>query len=130
MQALTDRIMDRIGQLIPVTPVPLVCAAVQSLGGDVFPRERLVSRIAELRDALVDLNARVVRADRDAAETLDIALRMLRMRRVLVPDGENLVVLPHGRELVSYYANSIAHLLGRYESAIRARDALPAEHFA
>ena len=130
VQALTDQIMDRIGQLIPVTPVPLVCAAVQSLGGDVFPRERLVSRIAELRDALVDLNARVVRADRDAGETLDVALRMLRMRRVLVPDGDNLIVLPRGRELVSYYANSVAHLLGVYESAIRARDALPVEHFA
>jgi hypothetical protein len=28
---------------------------------------------------------------------------------------------------VSYYANSIAHLLGPYEAAVRARDALPME---
>jgi glycerol-3-phosphate O-acyltransferase len=135
VQALTDRIMDRIGQLVPVTPVPLVCAAVQSLGGDFLPRERLVERIGELRDALVELNARVVRADRDAADTLDVALRMLRMRRVLVPSDdagveEGYVVLPHGRELVSYYANSVAHLLGPYAAGIRARDALPAEDFA
>jgi hypothetical protein len=39
------------------------------------------------------------------------------------------VVLSRGRELVSYYANSIAHLLGPYEAAIRARDTLPAELF-
>jgi glycerol-3-phosphate O-acyltransferase len=130
VQLLTDGIMDRIGRLVPVTPVPLVCAAVQSMGGDVFPRERLVTRIGELRDALVELNARVIRADRDAAETLDVALRMLRMRRVLVPDGDTYVVLPHGRELVSYYANSIAHLLGPYADAVRARDALPAERLS
>lgn len=130
VQLLTDGIMDRIGRLVPVTPVPLVCAAVQSMGGDVFPRERLVTRIGELRDALVELNARVIRADRDAAETLDVALRMLRMRRVLVADGDAFVVLPHGRELVSYYANSVAHLLGPYADAVRARDALPAERLS
>jgi hypothetical protein len=55
---------------------------------------------------------------------------MLRMRRVLVPEGGGYVVLPHGRELVSYYANSVAHLLGPYEAAVRARDALPAEELA
>jgi glycerol-3-phosphate O-acyltransferase len=130
VQALSDQIMDRIGQLIPVTPVPLVCAAVQSLGGDALPHARLVTRIGELRDALLELNARVVRADRDAEETLDVALRMLRMRRVLLPQAGTYVVLPHGRELVSYYANSVAHLLGPYAAAVRARDALPAEHLA
>jgi glycerol-3-phosphate O-acyltransferase len=130
VQLLTDGIMDRIGRLVPVTPVPLVCAAVQSLGTDVIPRERLVTRIGELRDALVELNARVIRADRDAADTLDVALRMLKMRRVLVLDGGAYVVLPHGRELVSYYANSIAHLLGPYADAVRARDALPAERLS
>jgi glycerol-3-phosphate O-acyltransferase len=130
VQALTDGIMDRIGQLIPVTPVPLVCAAIQSLHGDVIAHPKLVARIADLRDALVELNARVVRADRDAEETLAVALRMLTMRRMLLADGTNYVVLPHGRELVSYYANSVAHLLGPYEAAIRARDALPAEDLA
>jgi hypothetical protein len=52
------------------------------------------------------------------------------MRRVLVLDGGAYVVLPHGRELVSYYANSIAHLLGPYADAVRARDALPAERLS
>ena len=130
VQSLSDAIMDRIGVLIPVTPVPLACAALQSLASDVVPRARLLARMSELRDALVELNARVLNADRDIAETLDRALRMLQMRRMLLADGESYVVLPHGRELVSYYANSIAHLLGPYEAAIRARDALPVEVIA
>ena len=40
------------------------------------------------------------------------AWRMLRMRHMLAESGDGYVVLPHGRELVSYYANSVAHLLG------------------
>lgn len=127
---LTDRIMERIGALIPVTSVPLVCAAIQSLGGELLPRTKLVTRIEDLRDELVELNARVVRADRDAEETLDLALRMLVKRRVVLPQGDSFLVLPRGRELVSYYANSIAHLLGPYEAAVRARDALPMETLA
>ncbi len=125
--ALTDRIMERIGALIPVTPVPLVCAAIQSLGGELLPRARLLERIAEMREELVELNARVVRADRDVADTLDVALLMLAMRRVVLTQGDSYLVLPRGRELVSYYANSIAHLLGPYEAAVRSRDALPME---
>ena len=126
---LTDRIMERIGALIPVTPVPLVCAAIQSLGGELIAREKLIARVQDLRDELVDLNARVVRSDRDADETWAVALRMLEMRRVLLTQGDSYLVLPHGRELVSYYANSIAHLLGPYAASVRARDALPVEAF-
>ena len=51
---------------------------------------------------------------------------MLEMRRILVQDGEGYAVLSRNRPLVSYYANSIAHLLGPFEAAVRARDSLPA----
>ncbi len=77
-----------------------------------------------MRDALTEVNARVVRADRDIAEVFDRAYRMLRMRKVIAHTGEGYLVLPRGRELISYYANSIAHLLGEYAEAVRARDAL------
>ena len=126
VQRLADRALARIGTLIPVTPVPLACAAIQSLGRDFISRRELVTRMAELRDVLVELNARVLRADRDIEETFERAYRMLRMRRILVEEGAGYAVLPRNRSLVSYYANSIAHLLGPFEAAVRARDALPA----
>ena len=126
VQQLSDRVMDRIGQLVPVTPVPLACAAIQSLGADFITREALLRRMEELRDVLVELNGRVVRSDRAIEETFDRAWRTLRMRRVLVEDGSGFVVVPRNRELVSYYANSIAHLLGPFERGVRSRDELPA----
>jgi glycerol-3-phosphate O-acyltransferase len=130
VQQLSDRIMDRIGELVPVTPVPLVCAAVQSLDREWIPRGLLVERMTEIRETLVELNGRVVRMDRSIEETLDVALRMLSMRRVLLEQGDGFVVSQRNRELVSYYANSIAHLVGPFSDAIVARDQLPAERFA
>ena len=126
VQALSDEIMIRIGALVPVTPVALACAAIQSLDADYVSRERLLHRMEEMRDHLVELNARVIRADRDIAETFDRAWRMLKMRRILASTGDGFAVLPRNRALVGYYANSIAHLLGPFELAVRRRDSLPA----
>jgi glycerol-3-phosphate O-acyltransferase len=125
VQALCDDIMSRIGALIPVTPVTLACAAIQSLDADFFLRSRLLERMMEMRDVLVELNARDVRADGDMMATLELAASMLMMRRVLAPEGDGFAVLPRGRPLVSYYANSIAHLLGPFEAGVRERDQLP-----
>jgi len=125
VQQLVDNVLSRIAALIPVTPVPLACAAIQSFDSDFIPHDRLIERMADMRDVLVELNARVLRSDRSIEETFDRAFRMLAMRRVLARDGRGYVVLGRGRPLVSYYANSIAHLLGAFESGVRARDALP-----
>jgi len=127
VQALSDQVMAQIGQLVPVTPVALACAAIQSLDADFLPRPRLLVRMEEMRDALVELNARVIRADRDIEETFDRAWKMLSMRRILAAHGDGFAVLPRNRPLVAYYANSIAHLLGPFEAAIRRRDSLPSD---
>jgi glycerol-3-phosphate O-acyltransferase len=126
VQALSDDILARIGALVPVTAVALTCAAIQSLDSDFIGRETLLERMTEMRSALVELNARVLRADRGIEETFDRAWRMLQMRRMLARSGGGYAVLPRGRPLINYYANSIAHLLGPFESAVRARDELPA----
>ncbi len=125
VQALSDAVMGRIGALIPVTAVTLACAAIQSLERDFISHAQLLDRMEELRDVVVELNGQVIRADRDIADTFDLAYRMLLMRRILVKDGNGYVVLPRGRELISYYANSISHLLGPFEASVRTRDALP-----
>ena len=130
VQSLCDDVMSRIGELIPVTPVPLACAAIQSFDRDFIPHSELLARMTEMRNALVELNGRVVRHEGGVEETFDRAWRMLRMRRMLIAEGDGYVVLPRSRELVSYYANSIAHLLGPFEESVRRRDALPTDILA
>jgi glycerol-3-phosphate O-acyltransferase len=125
VQSLVNDVLTRIAALIPVTPVPLACAAIQSFDSDFISHDRLLERMADMRDVLLEQNARVLRADRSIDETFDRAYRMLAMRRVMTREGQGYVVLSRGRPLVSYYANSIAHLLGAFEAGVRARDALP-----
>ncbi len=126
IQLLCDSMMVRIGEIIPVTPVTLACAAVQSLDSDFIPRFRLIERMADMRDVLTELNARVIKSEGSIEETFDRAWKMLSMRRMLVQTGDGYSVLPANRGLISYYANSISHLLGPFEEGIRKRDTLPA----
>jgi glycerol-3-phosphate O-acyltransferase len=111
LEGLARDMLTRIGAIIPVTPVPLAAAALLSFGQTVVPKDEILERMDQLRDRLKEVNGRVVRGGARIAEVWDRAWRMLRMRRLVVADGETLVVLPKGRPLLEYYANSIAHLV-------------------
>ena len=125
VQALCDDMMSRIGAIIPVTPVTLACAAIQSLDSDFIARSKLLERMADMREVLGELSARTIRSEGPIEEVFDRAWKMLSMRRILVESGNGYAVLPKGQSLVSYYANSIAHLLGPFEEGVRKRDTLP-----
>jgi glycerol-3-phosphate O-acyltransferase len=126
VQTLADAALEKIAALVPVTPVSLACAALQSLDGDFVTHAQLVERMSDMRDVLRELNARVIHREGDVEEIFDRAWRMLSMRRILVKTGSGYTLLPGNRPLISYYANSVAHLLGPFADGVRARDSLPA----
>jgi len=111
LERLAREVLQRIGAVLPVTPVPLAAAALLSFNQTVVPRGAVLERMDELRDRLHDVNGKVVRGDARIGDVWDRAWRMLRMRRLVVAEGDSLVVLPRGRPLLEYYANSIAHLV-------------------
>ncbi|MBM4194142.1 MAG: hypothetical protein FJ202_07165 [Gemmatimonadetes bacterium] len=125
VQKLADDAMRRIGDILPVTAVPIVCAAIQTFEGDYVPRARLLERVDQLRDSLADEGRVVVGADEPTDRVVERAVELLWSRRALSRTYEGIVVLKTGRELVSYYANSIVHLLGDFAESVRDRDALP-----
>jgi glycerol-3-phosphate O-acyltransferase len=124
VQGLADSVLDRIAAIIPVTPVTLACAALQTFEGDFVTHAHLLARMEEMREVLHELNARVVHREGAIQEVFDRAWRMLKMRRILVRAGSGYAILPGNRPLVSYYANSIAHLLGPFTAGIQEREAL------
>jgi len=126
VQLLSDSVLERIAAIVPVTPVSLACAAIQSFDGDFIAHDQLLARMSEMRDVLTELNARVIHREGSVEEIFDRAWRMLQMRRILVRVGAGYSVLPGNRPLVSYYANSISHLLGPFADGVRERDQLPA----
>jgi len=111
LEGLARELMQRIGAIVPVTPVPLAAAALLTFDQLVIPRASLLERMDALRDRLREVNGKVVRGGSGIEDIWDRAWRMLHLRRLVVQDGSSLVVLPRGRPLLEYYANSIAHLL-------------------
>ena len=111
LDRLAREMLTRIGAIIPVTPVPLAAATLLSFGQTVVAKTAVLERMDQLRDRLQEVNGKMVRGGARIADVWDRAWRMLRMRRLVVADGDALVVLPRGRPLLEYYANSIAHLI-------------------
>jgi glycerol-3-phosphate O-acyltransferase len=126
VQVLAEVVLEKIAALVPVTSVTLACAALQSFDGDFVSHAQLVERMSEMREVLRELNGRVIHREGSAEEIFDRAWRMLSMRRMLVNSGGGYAILAGNRPLISYYANSIAHLLGPFAEGVRRRDRLPA----
>jgi glycerol-3-phosphate O-acyltransferase len=117
IQRLADDAMERVRAIVPVTAVALTSAALLSFERHVVPLPDLLRRMSDFRDRLLEVNAKVVRADRAIETTWENARRMFRMRRIVMVSGSSVVVMPRQRPLLEYYANSIAHLLPDAEQA-------------
>ena len=74
-------------------------------------RNALLERIDEYRDDLLRRGATLVQPERGVDVILDRAWRTLRMRRLVVQQGDSFIVFPRQRPLLEYYANSIRQLL-------------------
>jgi glycerol-3-phosphate O-acyltransferase len=116
IQRLADRILERLAEIIPVTPVSLVAASILSFRRSVVPSDALLERIDEYRDELLRRGATLVQPERQSDIILDRAWRTLRMRRLVVHQGNTYVVFPRQRPLLEYYANAISHLLPEQET--------------
>ncbi|MBI2404365.1 MAG: 1-acyl-sn-glycerol-3-phosphate acyltransferase [Gemmatimonadetes bacterium] len=111
LEGLARELMDRIAGIMPVTPVPLVAAALLSFGRDLVRLDDLFERLDQYRDHLMATAAKLAHADQGISGLLERARKTLDLRRLVVAEGEALVILPGQRPLLEYYANSIQHLL-------------------
>jgi len=108
---LAGHVMDEIGRLVPVLPVPLVATVFARDPGRALSELEIKAEAGRLIEALEARGAKlyVPRADRDYA--ISAGLEMLQLRHV-VEEADGLFSVPeHERKLVVYYANSIAHLV-------------------
>jgi glycerol-3-phosphate O-acyltransferase len=108
---LGQRLMREVGHVVPALPVSLVSSAILATG------ERGLSSL-ELKGAVFDLMRRLKAAGahvhiprHDQEYAVDVGLRMLQLRHLVV--AENGVYRPHSGDaaLLAFYANAIAHLL-------------------
>ena len=111
VQSFADGMMTRIGEVVPVTPVPLGAAALLSFGASVVRHDALIERMDELRDRLAESNAKLVRGELTVEEVWERAERTFVPRHCVTRQGESWIILPRQRPLLEYYANSIRHLV-------------------
>jgi glycerol-3-phosphate O-acyltransferase len=110
IEELGRRLMREVGAVVPVLPVSLVATAVLAAGEGGLSSLELKGAVYDLMQDLARAGAHVHIPRHDQEYAVEVGLRMLLLRRlVLLQDG---VYRPNPEEraLLAYYANAIAHL--------------------
>ena len=110
VEHLANVLMEKVGEVVPALPVSLVATALLEAGAPLSMLE-LKSRVLALTQRLAGRGAHVhiPRGDQDYA--IEVGLRMLRLRHLVVEADGLYRIAPDETPLLRYYANSIAHLL-------------------
>jgi len=117
VEALGQTLMQRVGTVIPVLPVSLVATAMLHRDGARLSELELKASVFSLMRQLERAGAHVYipRADQDYA--LDVGLRMLTLRHLVIETDGLYAANPDERKLLAYYANAIAHLFPAGEAS-------------
>lgn len=127
IEQLGTHLMHAVGDVIPALPVSLVATIILDatrpltlfeVKGEVFH----LMRQLEAAGAYVH----IPRADRDYA--IDVGLRMLTMRHLVLEKLDRFTANPDERQLLTYYANAIAHL--KPDHAVGVPVGAPSHEFA
>lgn len=107
VDVLGAKLMQRIGEEVPVLPTPLVARAILMADGPISHeglRASVKTLIAQLDHAHVHL-------PRDNVDyTVEVGLRMLRKRGFVTDSATGIALVEDERAMVEFYAASIAHL--------------------
>lgn len=109
--ALGQRLMEAIGQVIPVVPVALVARVLRAAPQQARSMLEIKSAAFALMEDWEQRGAHVYipRTDRDYA--IEVGLRMLLLRHIVEEVEDGLFrATAENRALLDYYANSISHV--------------------
>ena len=104
---LARTLMARIGAIVPILPVPLVCWMIQKNGP--MTRAQVELGLSQTIRDVPHAHIHLPRDNRDYA--VEVGLRQLVEHSVLVETRGTYAVNPDQTDLLLYYANSIRHLM-------------------
>jgi glycerol-3-phosphate O-acyltransferase len=111
LETLGLLLMDRVKAIVPVLPVALVAQVFRERGERPMEALRVKAEAFALAERLALRGAVVYlpRGDQDYA--IEVGLRMLVLRRIVVEDRGLFTANPDEQRILDYYANSIAHFV-------------------
>ncbi|HEY8250691.1 MAG TPA: 1-acyl-sn-glycerol-3-phosphate acyltransferase [Burkholderiales bacterium] len=109
--ALGIELMQAVGRIVPVVPVPLIAAVFVSQPQRALSELELKAEVGRLLARLQAAGAHVYIPRGDLDYALSVGLRMLRLRRLVEEEQGLFRARQEELPLLAYYANSIAHLI-------------------
>lgn len=106
-QALAESLLEKITQVIPVLPVPLVAWLIETAGAQT--RADIERGFSDALARLHGSHVHLARGNRDYS--VEVGLRALTERGVIAQTETGVVIVEGRQDLLTYYANSIRHLL-------------------
>jgi glycerol-3-phosphate O-acyltransferase len=116
IEHLGEYLMQSVGRVVPALPVPLVATALLENAQQPVTLFELKGRVFELMRRLEQAGhyVHIPRDDRDYA--IDVGLRMLTMRRLVVETNGQYAPAAGEAALLQYYAASLAHM---FDASVR-----------
>ena len=110
VEKIADELFERVGRVIPVVPVALVATVLGDSIERVWTKLEIKAAVKELIAELESRGAQIYVPRSDDDYAIEVGLRALTLRRVVHEDKGLFRPDPSERDLLAYYANSIAHL--------------------
>jgi glycerol-3-phosphate O-acyltransferase len=107
---LATRLMDEVGHLVPVLPVSLIASLFQDHPERSLDAEEIRTLAHQLQSELMSRDAQVYLPRQSDDYAVDVGLRMLRLRRIVLEENGRFRANPAETQILAYYANAIAHL--------------------
>jgi glycerol-3-phosphate O-acyltransferase len=111
IERLGLELMEEVGRVVPALPVSLAAAAIRAAGERGLSSFELKGSVFELMRRLQVQGAHVHIPRQDQEYAVDVGLRMLLMRRIVIEESGTYRVNPKEAALIAFYANAIAHLI-------------------
>ena len=104
---LARALMRRIGNIVPVLPVPAVSWLILHKGP--MTRAELSAALSEIVRELPEIHVHL--PHHEVASAVEVGAQHLLKRKMLIEENGRLSPAPGETELLRYYSNSIRHLM-------------------
>ncbi|NIO20006.1 MAG: hypothetical protein GTN76_04505, partial [Candidatus Aenigmarchaeota archaeon] len=111
VQLLAQDLMQAVARTIPVAPVSLVASVFVENPDKIFSAREIKARAKSLISKLEENGALVYIPRSDQDYTVEVGLRMLTLRHLVLEENDKFRAAPGEINLLQYYVNSISHYI-------------------